>query len=98
MSYVEQNIKWISVAKKAHELSTLRKNYQRLEDECMDELKELSNGQNCTGGIFRFMSIERKGSVNYAVIPELKGMDLECYRKESSFAWKLTNDNRDISI
>ncbi len=34
--------------------------------------------------------IERKGSVDYSAIPDLKGMDLEPYRKPSSKYFKIT--------
>lgn len=33
--------------------------------------------------------IERKGSVDYNKVPELKGVDLEAYRKESTSYWSV---------
>jgi len=34
--------------------------------------------------------VERKGAVDYAKIPALKGMDLEPFRKAGSEFWKLS--------
>ena len=35
--------------------------------------------------------VERKGNVDYKVVPELEGVDLEPYRKKSSKYWKFTH-------
>ena len=38
----------------------------------------------------KLTKVERKGSVDYAKVPELKGVDLEQYRKAGSSYWKLS--------
>jgi len=46
-------------------------------------LTQANMGQVVGSGV-KIARIERKGSVDYAKIPELNGVDLEKYRKESS--------------
>jgi hypothetical protein len=90
--YIKQDQEWVAVAHEAFEASRLKKHYARLEEIHLDKLKELSKEQNSVGSIYRFMMIERKGSIDYASIPELHLVDIEKYRKEPVVSWKLTND------
>jgi len=90
--YTTQNEEWVRVAHEAFEMARLRRHYEKLEAMHLETLKKLSNNQNSVGSIYRFMQIERKGTIDYASIPELKLIDLEKYRKEPSVSWKLTND------
>ncbi len=84
---------WIKIAHEAHEAQKMRKYYEKLEDAYIEELKKISEGKDSMGSIYKFISIERRGTLDYASIPELKLIDTEKYRKPSTFMWKLTNDN-----
>lgn len=74
--------------------------YQRLSDaidqaterkkEVLDELVMLAKGCNALVWGRKLTQVERKGEVNYKAIPELKGVDLEQYRKASSKYWRLS--------
>jgi putative phage-type endonuclease len=46
-------------------------------------------GRNAVIGDMRLSEVERKGAVQYENIPELQGIDLEPYRKESTKYWTL---------
>ena len=85
-----QNKEWIALAKEAFEIQNQRKYYQAKEKELLDNLKALSDHKNATGGEFMFISIERKGTIDYKNIPELKLIDVEPYRKDSCLSWKLS--------
>ncbi len=88
-----QDDAWIKIAHEGYEAQRMRKHYERLEDACIEKLKELSMGKSSMGSIYRFVLHERKGTIDYLAIPELKAIDLELYRKPSGVMWKLTNDN-----
>lgn len=51
------------------------------------QLLELTGGQDCICGSLKITKCERKGSIEYDKIPELKVVDLEQYRKASSQFW-----------
>lgn len=50
-------------------------------DELNDEIKKLFPSGGVFAGGYELVRISKKGSVDYAAIPELKGVDLERYRK-----------------
>ena len=53
------------------------------------ELKSAVDADTQIGDL-KISQVTRKGNVDYAKIPELKGMDLEQYRKKSTVYWKVT--------
>lgn len=58
--------------------------------EVFDELVKLAKGRNALIWGRKLTQVERKGSVDYKAIPQLKGIDLEQYRKVSSKYWRLS--------
>lgn len=46
------------------------------------EFRELANSESAYGNLVKFTHSKRKAPVNYKAIPELKGVDLDAYRKE----------------
>lgn len=58
--------------------------------EVFDELVKLAKGRNSLVWGRKLTQVERKGAVNYKAIPELKGVDLEQYRKKPSTYWRLS--------
>jgi len=87
---IERNGEWEAVAKEAFELAKKRKYYGEQEKKLLAILRTMSEQKNSAGGEFMFISITRQGSVNYTLIPQLKGLDLEVYRKDEVVSWKLT--------
>lgn len=55
-------------------------------------IMDASKEQNCKGHGISVCKIERKGNVDYAKIPELKGIDLDMYRKASTNSWRITSE------
>lgn len=64
----------------------------------LDKLKEdleirrqalisMANGKSCQGGGIKVIKGTRLGSVDYTKVPELKGVNLEAYRKPSTETW-----------
>lgn len=63
-----------------------------LEDEnekITEELIQIGNGTSFKGDGFKFLKVPRKGTVDYKKVPELSDVDLEKYRKPSTFSWQL---------
>lgn len=58
--------------------------------EVLAELVALSKERNAIIHGRKLTQVERKGNVQYAKIPELKGLDLEPYRGNPSVFWKLS--------
>ncbi|MAG68417.1 MAG: hypothetical protein CMK74_21485 [Pseudomonadales bacterium] len=54
------------------------------------ELIELAGSQDALIHGRKLTQVERKGNVQYAKVPELKGVDLEPYRAKSSVFWKMS--------
>lgn len=75
--------RYSSVSAQAKELEVIKKDLLAEITERCGERDSSINGHKLT-------KVERKGSVNYKDIPELKGVDLESYRKASSSFWKLS--------
>jgi len=60
------------------------------QDACKAKLIELANGKSSIGNGLKLNLSSRKGAVDYSMIPEMKNVDIEKYRKPSSIAWKIT--------
>lgn len=70
------------------QLRTRQKADEAREKELIKALTGLCDGKNALVHGRKLTSVERKGNVDYTKVPELKGVDLEKYRKKSSSFWK----------
>lgn len=88
--------------KKLRGIGTLPERFRRAKErlanasEDFEQLKaELISAAGATGhprvmaGDVRLLQISRAGNVDYSSVPELKGVDLEKYRKAGSLYWKV---------
>jgi putative phage-type endonuclease len=64
------------------------KEAEELESICREGLVHLAGDQSCKGGGISVSRYVRRGTVDYAKIPQLKGVDLEVYRKPNSVSWR----------
>lgn len=74
----------------AREYAEVKKKLQALEEkeaELRARLIDAAQGECCSGGGLKLMKQERKGNIDYNKIPQLKGVDLENFRKPSSMYW-----------
>lgn len=74
---------WMSVNSQIKELE-----YQ--EEQLRKRLIFLSGESNSKGGGISLCQIQRKGNIDYSKVPELKGVDLDKYRKSSINSWRIT--------
>jgi putative phage-type endonuclease len=63
---------------------------EELEEVDRKTLISLANNKNCEGLGVRVSKHERCGSIDYSKVEELKGIDLEKYRKPKTEYWKIT--------
>jgi putative phage-type endonuclease len=66
------------------------KPYLEESEQLREKLINCANGQNVKGSNLTLSRFMRKGNVDYKSIPELKGINLEAYRKSPSECWKIT--------
>lgn len=53
-------------------------------------LIEKAAGRNCIGRRLKLQKVIRKGNIDYTILPHLKGLNLEAWRKSPSESWRLT--------
>ncbi len=89
--YIERNddlwkqcaLRWIDITSQIKELEESEAEYRK-------QLIFLSGESNTKGGGISLCQVPRKGNIDYAKVPELKGIDLDKYRKESTTNWRIT--------
>lgn len=88
--HTERNGKWLVIAEKLHEAHQMKAYFTAVVLELGKKLKELSEDKSSKCGDFVFTRSLSRGGVDYGSIPQLSGVDLDAYRKESFERWKLT--------
>lgn len=84
-----QDEEWTNAVSRWLEVDERIKNLQTYEESLREDLIMLSGDNNSLGGGISLSRVTRKGAVNYGLIPELRGIDLEPYRKDSSSSWRI---------
>lgn len=90
INFIKQNEQWIAKAQEVFDLQQQRKLWEEKEAQAVAELKEINGDLNSFGGGYKYEGIVRIGTVDYKAIPQLKGVNLDIYRKPSTLMWKLT--------
>lgn len=80
---------WLRISSGYRNLCDQIKNLEELKEEHRRELIKLSGDQNCSGGGVKIMKSVIRGRISYDDIPELKGVNLDKYRKSSTTTWKI---------
>ena len=89
---MDKIITWTDVANQAWQARKQRMYFEKIEKNLFEQLRILSDNQERSEGGFLFHSIIRKGTVDYTIIPQLKSVDLEQYRKADIICWKLEKE------
>lgn len=91
--YIERNdYKWTFCASDWIAINQQIKQLQEIEEDLRNQLIQLSGQSNTKGAGISLCQVQRKGNVDYSKIPQLKGLDLEEYRKPSTTSWRITCD------
>lgn len=84
-----QTQEWETVAQETLTIQDQIKILENKLDANKKVLEKLSEGRSCIGGGIKWTKSARVGSVDYASIPQLKGINLDEYRKPSSFYYRI---------
>lgn len=79
---------WISLEQQYLDFAVAEKEISRCKEEVLEQLKQLANGKTAFGPSLMLTKYTRRGNVDYGKIPELSGVDLDKYRKETSECWR----------
>lgn len=82
--------KWKGFASEYRKMDQQIKVLEEIKESYRKELINLSGDQSCLGEGVRVMRTTMRGRVDYDMIPELKGIDLDKYRKNATTLWKIT--------
>lgn len=92
--YVERNdIEWQELSNAYLETQKLLKSLEEQEKLMKERLISLAGRSNAKGGGIKLSKVVRKGSVDYQMVPELKGINLEKYRKPAIETWRVLSDS-----
>ncbi len=87
----QDNETWmLGLLKREEELKAKLKAVDVEKKTCIDSFWDITGGKSGMGKEITFTSCRRKGAVNYKMIPELKGVDLEEHRKDDIVFWKVS--------
>lgn len=88
----KSDIGWIILSNEWKSIQRSKKEVLEREEQVRKELIAASKDRNCRGFGIRVQKIHKKGTIDYSSVVELKGIDLEKYRKEKSEYWKISFD------
>lgn len=86
----KSGIEWELAVKEYLEAKEAISSWEEKEKIRRKNLIEISNGQNCIGSGVRVQRVVSQGRVDYSIVKELQGIDLEPYRKPRTETWKIT--------
>lgn len=91
--YIERNDPiWEQCASRWRSVTNSIKELEKEEEELRKQLVFLSGESNTKGAGISLCQVVRKGNVDYSKIPQLKGLDLDIYRKSASSSWRITSN------
>lgn len=93
---MENDSRWKSLTDEYKRLDNQMKEMDKKKDEIKDMLIQISNSENAEGNGISLQRFEKKGIIPYASIPSVKAMDLEEFRKPSTFYWKLNELDKNL--
>lgn len=86
-----ENPEWFILASKWKQINSQLSALENEEKQLRESLISLCGNQSSKGGGVKVTRFLRKGSVDYGKIPQLKGLDIERFRKKPIECWKITS-------
>jgi len=80
---------WQECARKWKSVSEDIKCLEKYQEELREQLVFLSGERNSRGAGISLCQVTRRGNIDYSKVPELKDVDLDKYRKESTSSWRI---------
>lgn len=94
---MEDNLNWNEYAKLYRETDASIKALEDKKDYLRKKLIELCGDQNCSGRGIKVMKALIRGRIDYDEISEIKGINLDKYRKNSTTTWKILVEKKEMS-
>ena len=92
--YAERNDpEWLELSNSYLLVQKQLKSLEEQEKQMKEQLITLAGRSNARGAGLKLSKIVRKGVVDYQMIPELKGVNLEKYRKAAIETWRVASEN-----
>jgi hypothetical protein len=89
--YIErEDSLWDECATRWKTVTKAIKDLEREEEEVRKQIIFLSGESNTRGGGISLCQVQRKGNVDYSKVPQLRGLDLDPYRKGTINSWRIT--------
>jgi putative phage-type endonuclease len=89
---MSSNPSWRALGAQYREYCNQIKALEEAKEKHRKQILQLCEDQNCTGEGIKVMKTTMRGRVDYEAIPEIKGIDLDKYRKNSTAVWKILID------
>lgn len=86
---IREDREWISLEDQMLDLLKEKDSLEQREQELRDKMIDLCSGKPTQGASLKFSAVYKKGAVDYKVIPELYGVDLDKFRKPSALQWRM---------
>ena len=80
---------WFMLASQWRQINSQLETLEREEKKLREGLISLCGTQNSTGGGVKVSRFLRKGSIDYAKVPQLQGLNLDKFRKKPVECWKI---------
>lgn len=84
---------WISISEEYKRFDRQEKEASKRKEELRDYLVQIAHAENARGNGIILTKVERKGTINYQNIPEIKNIDIEKYRKHGTYYWQVKESN-----
>lgn len=84
---------WKILVERYKDLLIYKTKYEKYLEETKNQLLQMANFNPSEGFGLQLTKIISKGRVEYSEIPELKGINLDNYRKSSIESWRISLDN-----
>ncbi len=81
---------WNLLAQRWKLLQSRKEETERQQAEIRDALIDLADNRSSHGFGLQISKVTTKGRVDYSLIPALKGLDLDPYRKSDTESWRIT--------
>lgn len=85
--------RWSFLASLEREAYQMEKIWKQKKEEFRSEMIDIADGKSSIGGGIRLSKYECQGRINYASIPELKGLDLDKYRDKTIVRWRFSSSD-----
>lgn len=85
---------WNYYANGYRKLSEQIKTLEILKDSYKKEIVNLCGEDSCFGSGIKVLKKENKGRIDYDIVPELIGVDLEKHRKPMTYSWTIMLDQK----